>query len=223
MKSKYDVMGSLNRKSSMNLVFLVAKVVKDLKQYEKRKITKDELNSRFRVVVDKGIPSIKAIANIGYENSKDLLEVDNQELVTYLKKENLSLNEFKKNYMMMINTYVKILLAFGIIEIEKIDIHKIMTPDVMMSLINGDFSKLKIVIDELGINISTSNKSLIDKLIEKDFDFKNLEVKEKELLDNIHSKYMESNVYCDVSVKEDKTEVLKYAKSLGKKKSVLEI
>lgn len=222
-KSKYDVMESINVKSSMNLLFLVGKISKDLKQYENKKISKEEFNLRFQEVISKGIPSIKAICHIGYENSKDLVNVSEKELVSYLKREGLSLEEFRSNYMKMINTYVKVLLAFNIINKENIDIYKVMTPEVMLSLVKGDFSKLKSVIDELGVDISSENKGLIDRLVKDSFDISMLDNKEIKALESVHSKYMDTYVYSKVNAKEAKLEVLKYAKSLGKKKSVLEI
>ena len=49
-KSKYDVMESINTKSSMNLLFLVGKVAKDLKLYENKKISKLEFSNRFNKI-----------------------------------------------------------------------------------------------------------------------------------------------------------------------------
>ena len=42
-------------------------------------------------------------------------------------------------------------------------------------------------------------------------------------LEKIHFQYMEMNVNGKVTVYSDKSKVLKYAKSLGKKKSVFEL
>lgn len=222
-KSKYDVMESINTKSSMSLLLLVGKVYKDLKLYENKKISKQEFDIRFKNNVTSGIPSIKAICHIGYENSKDIENVSEEELYRYMKSEGLTRAEFDSNYMMMINTYVRILLSFNIIDEEKIDIYSIMTPNVLLGLVKGDFSKLKEIIDSVGVSLNHNNKVLFDKLVRKDFDVSMLSSMDIEKLERVHSQYMNKNVNNKVTGTYDKTKTLKYAKSLGKKKSVFEL
>ena len=222
-KSKYDVMESINTKSSMNLLFLVGKVAKDLKLYENKKISNLEFSNRFNKNVTSGIPCIKAICHVGYENSKDMLSISDVELDKYLKSEGLSLKQFYSNYRMMINTYVRVLMAFNVIEEEKIDIYSIMTPDMLINLMKGDFSGLKDIIEKTGVNLKKENKDLIDRLVKKDFDITMLNKEEISSLEKIHFQYMEMNVNGKVNVDSDKSKVLKYAKSLGKKKSVFEL
>lgn len=222
-KSKYDVMESISSKSTMSLLFLVGKVAKDLKLYENKKISKVEFENRFNNNLSSGLPNIKAICHIGYENSKDIVDVSEEELYRYMKKEGLTKDQFNANYMMMINTYVRVILAFDIMDKENIDVFSVMSPGVLLGLVKGDFSKLRDKVEEVGVNLSKDNQVLIDKLVSKDFDVSMLTNVEMKELERVHSKYMDRNVNGKVTDSYDKTKALRFAKSLGKKKSVFEL
>lgn len=223
LKSKYDVMESISSKSTVGLLFLVGKVAKDLKLYENKKISKVEFENRFNNNLSSGLPNIKAICHIGYENSKDIVEVSEEELYRYMKKEGLTKEQFNANYMMMINTYVRVILAFNVMDKEGIDVYSVMSPGVLLSIVKGDFSKLRDKVEEVGVNLSHENQVLIDKLVSKDFDVSMLTNAEMKELEKVHSKYMDRNVNGKVTDSYDKTKALRFAKSLGKKKSVFEL
>lgn len=222
-KSKYDVMESENSKNTMSLFLVVGKIYKDLKSYEEGKMDKNYFNAGFVDAIRKCLPNVKAIAHIGYENSIDLEKVNADKLYKYMQESGLSREEFTKNYVHIINTYVKVILAFAIIDKECLNVYRIVTPEVLLGLIKGEFKKVKDVIDELDVNVSSDSKILMDKLVKDDFDIKQLTKEEKILLDKEHALYMKKDILPKVTKKTEILEVVKHAKSIGKKKSVLEI
>lgn len=221
-KNKYDVMESETKKHTFNILLLVGRIAKDFKAYEKKK--DNSFNDKLADVIGKGLPSIKALAHIGYENSVDLANINKEELEVYLRENNLSFENFNRNYKRIINNYVKAILGFMIVESEKIELVKIVTPEILLGLVDGDLSKLKSLLVELNIELSTSNKDLLDKLIMPNFSISYLNDSQKALLDRCHFEYMKKNIYSkvDTNVKDDK-KIMKYAKGIGKKKSTLEI
>ena len=104
-KNKYDVMEGINTKSSVSLLFIVGKVYKDLKLYENKKISKAVFEDRFRDALSQGVPSIKAICHVGYENSKDIKSVSEEELYSYIKKSiNLTKSLFVNKNLRYLNS-----------------------------------------------------------------------------------------------------------------------
>lgn len=222
-RSKYDIIEKESFSCSMNLLFLAGKIAKDMKALEKGKIDKGTFNDNFNMTIEKGIPSIKTIAHIGYENSKDLSKVKKDILKDYILKEGLTLDEFKSNYNRLVNTYVKIILAFGIIERENLSVYKVITPEVLLGLIKGDFSLIKETINSLSTNVSDESKILMDKLVDKKTKIDDLSQEEKKVLNSAHNRFMREKITPYVKKESSMQEVLKFSKYLGKKKSVLEL
>ena len=221
--SKYDVMASENAMNTGSLLLLVGKIYKSFKSYEKGKIDKDYFNSGFVQAIGKGLPNIKSIAHIGYENCKDLENVSEESLYMYMENNGLSKEEFDRNYDHIISTYIKVILAFFIIDRENLNVYHIISPKVLLGIVKGEFKGVKAVIDELDVNISDSSRSLMDKLVKDDFSIKDLNDEEKTILDKEHNEYMVKHINSRITKASTQDEVLKHAKSIGKKKSVLEI
>lgn len=222
-KSKYDIIEKESFTSSMNLLFLAGKIAKDMKALEAGKISKHDFNNSFFESVNKGVPSIESIAHIGYENSLDIAKLNKKAIQLYMQKDGLTIEEFKTNYDRMINTYVKIILAFGIIERENLSVYKVVTPEVLLGLIKGDFSLIKDTINSLGTNVREESKALMDKLVDKKSKIADLSEEEKKFLTSEHNKFMKSKVLPYIKKDSTDAEVLKFSKYLGKKKSVLEL
>lgn len=222
-KSKYDVMEKETFSNSMNLLVLVGKVSKDLKSFENGKMAKGDFDNNFKQAISKGLPTIKSMAHIGYENSKDIADVDNGTLVLYMKQSGLSREDFYNNYYERVYNYIKMILAFTIIDREGLDVYRIINPSIVFALVKGEFEKVRDSINGLGVKLSSDSALLMDKLVNKDFDIKDLSDKEKNLLDKEHEKYMIKHIYPHVDTPSTKEEVLKFAKSLGKKKSTFEL
>ena len=222
-KSKYDVMEKETFSNSMNLLILVGKVSKDLKALENGKISETDFDGNFKQAISNGLPTIKSMAHIGYENSKDIDSIDNRVLVTYIKKSGQNYEEFLNNYYERVNSYIKMILAFNIIDKEGLDVYKIITPGVIFFLIKGEFEKVRDAINSLGVKLSDDSVILMDKLVDKDFNIKDLSAKEKDILDVEHEKYMKMHIYPRVNTTGSREDTLKYAKSLGKKRTTFEL
>ena len=222
-KSKYDIIEKESFTSSMNLLFLAGKIAKDMKALKAGKISKPDFDNSFFESVSKGVPSIETIAHIGYENSLDIAKVNKKAIQLYMQKEGLTLEEFQTNYNRMINTYVKIILAFGIIEKENLSVYKVVTPEVLLGLIKGDFSLIKDIINGLGTDVSEESKALMDKLVDTKSKIENLSEEEKKFLTSEHDKFMRKKVLPYIKKDSTDSDVLKFSKSLGNKKSVLEL
>ena len=222
-KSKYDVMASENSMNTGSLLLLVGKIYRSFKSYEKGKIDKDYFNAGFVQAIGKGLPNIKAIAHIGYENSKDLENVSEESLYMYMENNGLSKDEFIRNYDHITSTYIKVIMAFSIIERENLNVYRIISPEVLLGIVKGEFKAVKEVIDNLDVNISDDSKSLMDKLVKDDFSIRDLNKNEKDILDKEHDEFMKKHINSRITKASTQDEVLKHAKSIGKKKSVLEI
>lgn len=224
-KGKYDVMEKETFSNSMNLLVLVGKVTKDLNAFDTGKMSKVDFDDSFKQAIGKGLPRIKSMAHIGYENSKDIANIDNDVLVAYMKQAGLSHDDFYNNYYGKINTYVKMILAFNIIDREGLDVYKIITPSIVFALIKGEFENVSNAIDGLGVNLSDDSVILMNKLVDKNFSIKDLNTKEKDILDSEHEKYMKKYIYPCVNIisGRDNGEALRFAKSLGKKKTTFEL
>ena len=222
-KSKYDVIEKESFTSSMNLLFLAGKIAKDMKAYKAGKMDEKAFESSFNSAIDKGIPSIKTIAHVGYENSKDISKIKKEVLYSYMAQGGISAERFRYNYNRMIDTYIKIILAFGILEKENLDVYKIVTPEVLLGLIKSDFSLVKEAVDKSGSKISVESKTLMDKLVAKGTTYSDFSVDERKFLSELHNNYMKENILPKVTKESTEEQVLKFSKSLGKKKSVLEL
>ena len=222
-KSKYDVIEKESFTSSMNLLFLAGKIAKDMKVFKSGKMDENTFRSSFNSAIDKGIPSIKTIAHIGYENSKDVSKVKKEVLYSYMDKEGINRESFRYNYNRMIDTYIKIILAFGIIEKENLDVYKIVTPEVLLELIKGDFSLVKESVNKSGLKVSIESQNLMDKLVNKGTTYSDFSTDERKFLFELHNNYMKENILPKVKKESTEEQVLKFSKSLGKKKSVLEL
>jgi len=220
-RNKYDVMESETVKNTMNLVILVGKLSKDFLYYEKKKVMTKEFEDKFSDAVKKGVPYIRALANIGYENSIDLAGVDRYELFRYMNNNGINSNDFDINYNNAVNTYAKILFGIAIAEKENINITKVITPDTLLGLIKGDFTQLRDTLSESNVHFGSNISELVDKLSKDDFDISNITDDERSLLDEVHNDYMNREIYSKVNksvITED--QIIKYAKTLGKKKSI---
>lgn len=222
-KSKYDVMASENAMNTGSLLLIVGKIYRNFKSYEKGKIDKDYFNAGFVQAVEKGLPNIQSIAHIGYENCRDLENVSEKSLYMYMENNGLSKEEFNRNYDHIISTYIKVILAFSIIDRENLNVYRIISPEVLLGIVKGEFKGVKAVIDELDVDISDSSRSLMDKLVKDDFSIRDLNDEEKDILDREHNEYMVKHINSRITKSSTQDEVLKHAKSIGKKKSVLEI
>lgn len=221
-KSKYDLMEEESRRSTMLLLMIVGKAYASYQKLKKNKIDRDRFNDTFYSTVDKGLPHVKMMAHIGYENSLDLEKVDKEVLYKYMIDNGLKREEFIKNYKNNINTYAKIILAFDIIEEENINIYKVLNLENLRGLIKGNLSGINNILIENGYRLEDKNRTLLDKIISDNFDLNDLDDSEKARLNSNHREFMNQNIK-GMSKKSTYNQVYGFAKKLGSKKSVVDL
>lgn len=213
-RSKYDVLEKEYKNNSVlafNLVLRLFNVKSQMgtEYLDEQKVTK---------LLNEVLPVIITFANIGYENVKDLGSiVSKEELIKYLKQEKINPTEFSSNYVKNINNYTKLLLVFAILTKETPTLPSLKDPQTALELLGGRevsddlFSDL---FDNLGIE----NRNFIKEVLTNEFDVSKITNCQRELLEEYHYKYMNRNVYDQVTNEQEKPQlVMKLAKSYATK------
>lgn len=213
-RSKYDVLEKEYKNNSvlaLNLVLRLFNVKSQMgtEYLDEQKVTK---------LLNEVLPVIITFANIGYENVKDLGSiVSKDELIKYLKQEKINPTEFSSNYVKNINNYTKLLLVFAILTKETPTLPSLKDPQAALELLGGRevsddlFSDL---FDNLGIE----NRNFIKEVLTNEFDVSKITNCQRELLEEYHYKYMNRNVYDQVTDEQEKPQlVMKLAKSYATK------
>lgn len=213
-RSKYDVLENEYKNNSvlaLNLVLRLFNVKSQMgtEYLDEQKVTK---------LLNEVLPVIITFANIGYENVKDLGSiVSKEELIKYLKQEKINPTEFSSNYVKNINNYTKLLLVFAILTKETPTLPSLKDPQAALELLGGRevsddlFSDL---FDNLGIE----NRNFIKEVLTNEFDVSKITNCQRELLEEYHYKYMNRNVYDQVTDEQEKPQlVMKLAKSYATK------
>ncbi len=213
-RSKYDVLEKEYKNNSvlaLNLVLRLFNVKSQMgtEYLDEQKVTK---------LLNEVLPVIITFANIGYENVKDLGSiVSKEELIKYLKQEKINPTEFSSNYVKNINNYTKLLLVFAILTKETPTLPSLKDPQTALELLGGRevsddlFSDL---FDNLGIE----NRNFIKEVLTNEFDVSKITNCQRELLEEYHYKYMNRNVYDQVTNEQEKPQlVMKLAKSYATK------
>lgn len=213
-RSKYDVLEKEYKNNSvlaLNLVLRLFNVKSQMgtEYLDEQKVTK---------LLNEVLPVIITFANIGYENVKDLGSiVSKEELIKYLKQEKINPTEFSSNYVKNINNYTRLLLVFAILTKETPTLPSLKDPQTALELLGGRevsddlFSDL---FDNLGIE----NRNFIKEVLTNEFDVSKITNCQRELLEEYHYKYMNRNVYDQVTNEQEKPQlVMKLAKSYATK------
>ena len=213
-RSKYDVLEKEYKNNSvlaLNLVLRLFNVKSQMgtEYLDEQKVTK---------LLNEVLPVIITFANIGYENVKDLGSiVSKEELIKYLKQEKINPTEFSSNYVKNINNYTKLLLVFAILTKETPTLPSLKDPQTALELLGGRevsddlFSDL---FDNLGIE----NRNFIKEVLTNEFDVSKITNCQRELLEEYHYKYMNRNVYDQVTNEQEKPQLfMKLAKSYATK------
>ena len=213
-RSKYDVLEKEYKNNSvlaLNLILRLFNVKSQMgtEYLDEQKVTK---------LLNEVLPVIITFANIGYENVKDLGSiVSKEELIKYLKQEKINPTEFSSNYVKNINNYTKLLLVFAILTKETPTLPSLKDPQTALELLGGRevsddlFSDL---FDNLGIE----NRNFIKEVLTNEFDVSKITNCQRELLEEYHYKYMNRNVYDQVTNEQEKPQlVMKLAKSYATK------
>lgn len=215
-KSKYEVMSKELKgiyKTTISMIFKLLVISNKLKN---KKIDDNSLDYETLEIFDQAFPVAITLAHIGYENNKDLQNIDKAKLFSYLESKNINPSEFSYNYSKKLTSCVKVLLFLAIVEKENITLPNLKDPDLAIKLLNGD--GIEDLIFGFIDDISYESWSLLDSITSKRFNFNNLTEEQKQIIEDYHTKYMNSNIYPKVTkdtIKEKS--ILKVAQSFARR------
>ena len=215
--NKYDVISKLTKKDSRGLVKSTIKLLFVFIRDRNKRITEEQAENKCLEYLSKYIPAIKDMAHLGYESYKDIGNLTNEEIFDYISKCGMDYEEFLQNYSSNVNSFMKLILFFAILEQNDIKLSTISNP---MKVINNVSQENYIEI------LADSFDSLNDDEIEKICNIFNKDTKyviftedDKKIIDEYHNRYMQEYVYPNVKDVAEKEKVLEIAKTLGKKRN----
>lgn len=217
--SKYDVILGEEIKISSNMFRLAGKIFRLSLRYESGVMREDDFFDEYKTYVHEALMASKEIAHIGYENGKDLFQVDNLELRNFMKQNHMSLKAFENDYSNAINIYAKNLLLFMIAEEEGIDLTQIKDIEICNQITKGNSLGLFALMDKLVIDLKPENYEIMKMMEDDDFSVMGLNPSQIERLNNYHDQYIRENISSRAVDKTFETErVLEHAKKIGQKK-----
>lgn len=218
-RNKYEVMQKEEAKASLAIFFYSKVIFKLGESYDKVEddlVVREKFEKETCDITKKMFPYLKMLSHLGYENAKDLFEVDLGVLKDYFDREGTNLKDFEKNYSKVLNRYAKCLFVFAIIEEEKIDISVIDNPICLTQLMKGNTSQFLEWADSGKIKLSPMNKEVVALMALEDFNIGELLGDQIARLNNYHDQFMKDNIYSHVLDSEvNDNEVIKHAKRIG--------
>jgi len=216
-KTKYSIMSKELKgtyKSTISMVFKLLSINNKLKN---KKINDDVFSFEMLNIVSQALPTVLTLAHMGYENNKDLQNIDKIKLFSYLETKKINPAEFSYNYSKNITLYIKFLLLFAILEKENISFPNIKDPELAIKLLEGQ--GIEELFEEACNQLSPESEDMLDDAFADDFNINDLSEEQKALIDSYHEKYMNKNIYPRVTKDTSKEQtVMKLAKAFGKPK-----
>jgi len=217
-KSKYDVMKKEELKLSAATLFYLGKISMLQKRY-----AEDTRENRANFIVEmselmiKMFPHLVSMSHIGYENAKDLFELDKDVLEESLKRQGINIQRFSSNYSKVIARYSRNIFVAMVLEEENIDISKINDIIALINLVQGDPSNVvrKYLVDTSAV-LKPDNLELVASMSSSNFDLMNLDSKQINRLNEYHEKFMREKIYPQVSKERlESDKVLKLARRIS--------
>ena len=160
-------------------------------------------------------PLAKKLAHIAYETGKDLENIDQKQLATYLQSQNTDYIKYQKN----LNRCIKLLLVLAILEKENIDIQNLAEPDIIINALVG--KDLEALFESIVNDISKESLVIIKIISEKNFNINKLSQEQIAFLDEYHNNYMNTVLYPKISNNQiQQNKALKLAKVLASPKTI---
>ena len=168
-------------------------------------------------VYEELVPYIKNIAHTGYETFNDLEKMDSAEFVKFIHENGESVEEFKNNYLNTLSNYVRILLLLAVHDRDSVEFDS-SSKQFLLRIFGFKLSETAVLnnVDKF----ADSSRCVLDRILDDNFDIRNMSDDEKILLDNYHNKYMEERIYPGIDILTESNErVMKEARSLARKRS----
>ena len=166
-RTKYDVMKREEIRLSSKIMFNLIKIM-SLVEEEKENDMEDVLE--LVEVVHKLYPEVITMCHIGYENAKDIFELDRSVLFSGINRMGITAKKFEFSYSRVIDRYTKNLAVAMVIEDEEINTNSIECLEPLLGLVGGKpcFDDVKSFI-ELGYVSNPDNVELLLSLSSPEF------------------------------------------------------
>ena len=215
-RSKYDIMESEEKTSSMAVVDLLVYIHSLIKKLENDEITSYECDEEIKTLISNACFNFKLIAHLGYENAKDLFRVDMKSISSSVRSDGITVSSFATNYEKVINRYAKTLLIFCVLDEEEIDVKDICDISTFNSLINGNTIELLEYFNHNDIILSNDNKELLTRFNEDNFVVSSLSSSQIKRLNDYHDSFVRRYIYPKITCdKDEKGRVLMQAKRIS--------
>ena len=106
-KTKYDILYKEAKAANKGTLKLIISAISVSVKLESDEYSEEEKELLLGDLLRKCLPLVKIISHIGYENSKDLKNLNENSLNDYLESKNISKEEFLKRIINKCNEYKK--------------------------------------------------------------------------------------------------------------------
>ena len=212
-KSKYDLMKSEEIKLRSRTMYYMIKMISLLD-----KNPTEETLIKICGIINKVYPHVVAMSHIGYENARDIFELDRNVLSTGLKRMGDNEKSFEFNYSRIIERYTKNLIISMIIEEEEIDTNRLEYFEPLLGIISScpSFEQVKSLVHSSVIT-NPDNVDLLISLSSPNFGVMDLNFEQIQRVNDYHEKFMNERIYPNVtSDKLENEKVLKLAHRISK-------
>lgn len=214
-KNKYDIMIKDLKGSSKTLFMMFLKLNYLAKSAMKGKIGEEQLQEITTHLLRNVYPVLIVSAHIGYENCKDIKDVDKKELYNYLNAKGVSVNGFFDDYYAKQKLMCRMLAILSVLEKENIALPKLDDPKVAVNLLGG--TNIEEVFGEVVEKVSDENRHFIKEALDNEFDSRKMSDALKEIIDNYHNSYMEEVIIPRVNKQVKNKQIIKNAEKLGRR------
>ena len=218
-KSKYDVMKKEESKLSVATLYYLLKIKRLPKRYEEdTRENRENFQIEMCEICNKLLPHIVMMSHIGYENAKDLFDLDKEVLGESLKRQGIDEQKFAANYERIFSRYTKKLLTAMIIEEIGIDTTKIKDVEDLTKLMRDDPSDVvRDVLVDSSVVLSPDNLELVTSMCSSNFSVASLSSRQIDKLNEYHDKFMREKIYPQVTgEKVESNKVIKLASRISK-------
>lgn len=212
-KSKYDVMKSEEIKLSSSTMFYMVKMMSLFNEEPT-----EETLMKLCGIINKVYPHVVAMSHIGYENAKDIFELDRDVLSTGLRDMGDNEKSFEFSYSRIIERYTKNLVISMIIEDEGIDTSSLECFEPLLNIIASRpcYDQVKSLVDS-SIVTNPDNVEFLLSLSSPSFGVMDMNSRQIQRINDYHQNFMNEKIYPKVtSDKFESEKILKLAHRISK-------
>ena len=222
-KDVYDVISDRANKSFKEFLLVLPKLATLVFRANKLKSEGKDLGPiehDLILIIKKIVPVAIDASHHSYEVYKEIdYNYGNDRLLEYVKENGKNPLEFAYNYNSNKNVIMKFLAILSILDEEGVNLDYFNDPSIALRVLQGE-SEMDIVSEKFD-NLSPESVKEIDNLLDKETSYLDLTPEQINRLDRYHYKYMNNNVYPNMTennnISKPEDRVLKLASKLGNK------